>query len=329
MKKLVCILLVALMVASVGCGGGKEEIKPNTPNVGETAGKVEVPGETPEEPEGPLSLTISPKPMDIIAVGETHVVCVRKDGTVVSTDWDKRGECLVSDWTDVVKVRAAYGCTVGLRKDGTMLANGIVLEADHPMQAVLSWTDIVDFDLQSQNIAALKSDGTVIGIRKGTEQDYSEWTRVVKVATSSTVTVGLRDDGTILYSGGSGKGYDEAMLTSWTDIVDVDIHEKGVIALKKDGTVVAYDKDGQVDTSSWQNVVEVCAAEYHMFAIAEDGTVYSNTDVAKDWTDVVAIDSKGLLTAALRADGTLIATEINFNYFNEEFAEWTNIGVPE
>lgn len=118
MKRMVCVLLAALMVTSVGCGGGKEEIKPNVPDVGGTVGDVEVPVETPEETvketeevSGVLELVAGQDLQGMVACGDDHIVGLRKDGTVVVAGNCRYGEDNVGDWTDIVKVAADDICT--------------------------------------------------------------------------------------------------------------------------------------------------------------------------------------------------------------------------
>lgn len=295
MKKLVCILLAALMVASVGCGGGKEEIKSNTLNVGETAGKVEIPEETEPETTAPaLELTIAPDGMDIVDVSRDHVAAVCKDGTVVAAGKvNEYNECDVATWTDVVKVRTVYGATFGLKKDGTMLVNGKALDASDDRHGVLEWTNLVDFDVKDHNI------------------------------------VGLKSDGNVLYYGDKGGSYDEEMITAWTDIVDIDICADGVVGLKKDGTVLtAYKKE--IDTSSWQNVIAVAAHEYHVMALSSDGTIYSdNVDLVEGWNNMVGGASEDLMHIGVRTDGTVIAKSLMGNSVTAACHSWTNIGIPE
>lgn len=332
MKKLVCILMAALMVASVGCGGGKEEIKPNTPNVGETAGKVEIPEETEPETTAPaLELTIAPDGMDIVDVSRDHVAAVCKDGTVVAAGMvNEYNECDVATWTDVVKVRTVYGATFGLKKDGTMLVNGDALDASDDRHGVLEWTNLVDFDVKDHNIVGLKSDGTVVGFKNGkTPSVYQEWKDVVRVAASKMVTLAVTADGNVLYYGDKGGSYDEEMITAWTDIVDIDICADGVVGLKKDGTVLtAYKKE--IDTSSWQNVIAVAAHEYHVMALSSDGTIYSdNVDLVEGWNNMVGGASEDLMHIGVRTDGTVIVKSLMGNSVTAACHSWTNIGIPE
>ena len=52
-----------------------------------------------------------------------YVDKLKKDGTVVAVGWNEDGQCNVSDWKDIVAISAGYDHTVGLKKDGTVVAN--------------------------------------------------------------------------------------------------------------------------------------------------------------------------------------------------------------
>lgn len=323
------------MVTAIGCGK-KEEIKPNTPNVGETVGKVEVPAETPEETEPEttapaLELTIAPDGMDIVDVSFDHVAAVCKDGTVVAVGkMNEYNECDVTGWTDIVKVRTVYGATFGLKKDGTLVANGKALDEEDVRHGALEWTDLVDFDVKDGSIVGLKSDGTVVGFMNGSAPStYETWTDVVKVAASGFTTLALKSDGTVLYHGSKGGSYDEEMITAWTDIVDIDICADGVIGLKSDGTVLtAYKKP--IDTTGWNNVVAVAAHEYNVMALSADGTIYSdNTDLVADWINMLGAASDGLMHVGVRADGTVVVSALFNSHIKNTCATWNNIGFAE
>ena len=61
-----------------------------------------------------------------ISVSYFHTVGLKKDGTVVATGANEYGQCDVSDWTDIISISIlpVGSNTVGLRKDGTVLATG-------------------------------------------------------------------------------------------------------------------------------------------------------------------------------------------------------------
>lgn len=234
MKRMVCVLLAALMVTLVGCGGGKEEINPNVSDVGGTVGDVEIPVETPEETEketeevsGVLELVAGQDLQGMVACGDDHIVGLRKDGTVVVAGNCRYGEDNVGDWTDIVKVAADDICTYGLKKDGTIVVTGWLLCED-TIADMLSWTDLVDFAVNEKTAVGLKADGTVV--LSSYEADVSSWTDVVSVQLGDWVC-GVRSDGTLCTT------YQEEIPNA-TDLVMVAVKDD-IVAVKADGTVIS------------------------------------------------------------------------------------------
>ena len=54
-----------------------------------------------------------------------RTVGLKKDGTVVAIGYNDDGQCNVSGWKDIVAISAGYYHTVGLKKDGTVVAVGL------------------------------------------------------------------------------------------------------------------------------------------------------------------------------------------------------------
>ena len=61
---------------------------------------------------------------DTISAGTGYTVGLKRDGTVVAVGDNRAGECNVSGWTDIVAVSTGFWHTVGLKRDGTVVAVG-------------------------------------------------------------------------------------------------------------------------------------------------------------------------------------------------------------
>ncbi len=221
------------------------------------------------------------KDIAAVAAGGLHTVGLKKDGTVVAAGDNGKGQCDVSGWTDIVAVAA--GCqvfgakedytfiqpgdargwkklaivftvdshTVGLKKDGTVVAAGY---NDEGQCDVSGWTDIQAVAAGGVHTVGLKKDGTVVaaGNNDNGQCDVSGWTDIVKVAASWSHTVGLKKDGTVVAAGSNAAG--ECDVSGWTDIAQVAAGSYYTVGLKKDGTVMATGDIslGQCDVSSWK-----------------------------------------------------------------------------
>ena len=213
-----------------------------------------------------------------VAAGFWHTVGLKRDGTVVAVGDNDEGQCDVSSWTDIVAVAAGLSHTVGLKRNGTVVA---------------------------------------VGMNSSGQCDVSSWTDIVAVASGYHHTVGLKRDGTVVAVGNN--EYNQCDVSSWNDIVAVTAGSSHTVGLKRDGTVVAvgYNDDGQCDVSSWSDIVAVATGAYHTVGLKRDGTVVAvgnNEDNRCDvssWTDIVAVAAGGSHTVGLKRDGTVVAVGYN------------------
>ena len=280
-----------------------------------------------------------------IAAGGYHAVGLRRDGTVAAVrDNDYRrdraatvrdndyGQCDVSDWRDIVAVAAGSAHTVGLRRDGTVVAVG---RNFYGQCDVGDWRDIVAVAAGGWHTVGLRRDGTVaaVGYNDYVQCDVSDWRDIVAVAAGSLHTVGLRRDGTVAAVGWNEHG--QCDVSGWRDIVAVAAGGYHTVGLRRDGTVVAVgdNEDGQCDVSDWRDIVAVAAGSFHTVGLRRDGTVvavgdndYGQCDVS-DWTDIVAVAAGVDYTVGLRRDGTVVA--VGHNGLGQcDVSDWTDIRTP-
>lgn len=254
-----------------------------------------------------------------VSAGFEHAIFLRSDGTVLAVGRDSKGQCDVSDWTDVIAVSAGKVHSVGLRSDGTVVAAGENKEGECD---VSSWSDVVAVATGYQQTIGLRSDGTILtaGHFSG-DYDFSGWTDIVAIAGADYHVVGLRSDGTVLATGS--KYFGRTDVSDWSDIVAVSAGLYSTVGLRSDGTVVAAgsNEHGQCDVSGWTDIVEVAAGGFHTVGLRSDGTVMavgsesdSRTDVS-GWADVEHIAAGTLDTFAVRSDGTLLQCGPSSKYY--------------
>jgi len=226
-----------------------------------------------------------------IAAGNWHTVGLRRDGTVVAVGGNDHGQCDVSGWRDIVAVAAGNSYTVGLRRDGTVVA---------------------------------------VGDNYNGQCDVSGWRDIVAVSAGDIHTVGLRRDGTVVAVGYN--GYGRCDVSDWRDIVAVSAESAHTVGLRRDGTVVAVGSNlsGRCNVSDWRDIVAVAAGVSHTVGLRRDGTVVAvgnNTlgqcDVS-DWRDIVAVAAGGDYTVGLRRDGTVVAVGYN-GYGRCDVSDWRDI----
>ncbi len=102
---------------------------------------------------------------DVVAVnaGFGCTFGLRADGTVYSGGDNSWGQCNVQQWSDIVAIDAEYFCTAGLRRDGTVLVTGdLVGKSDLDQTVVAQWREITDVILSGNLLVGLRTDGTLV-----------------------------------------------------------------------------------------------------------------------------------------------------------------------
>ena len=90
-----------------------------------------------------------------VAVGVNHVAVLLADGTVLASGF---GDHLV-DWQDIVAIAAGNRCTIGVRRDGTVLFAG-----DEEFREVENWEGIKAVSASCSHVVGLMTDGRAVAV---------------------------------------------------------------------------------------------------------------------------------------------------------------------
>lgn len=229
-------------------------------------------------------------------------------------------------WDDIaVKTRAAKddfydfgnGNMAWIMSDGTVKAKG---EHYGEGQIIEGFNDIVAVAVSGERIIGLKADGTIAST--ATDEDYYKKENVVAVysdflgisylyadGTTSrswfndgallgpcgiidvNSEIMLYSDGTVVVSDNLSQEY-APYIKNWSGIVDVASTFDAVFGLKKDGTVVSADKNGNSvsEVSSWKNIVKIAADGSELIGLTFDGTLVSTNKNSKFTVESGIID---------------------------------------
>lgn len=96
--------------------------------------------------------------------GKGHTVGLKKDGTVVAVGDNTYGQCDVTTWKDIIKVATGDWYTVGLKSDGSILITGTNTPGNQYIDTEIlnECTDIIDIAAGFGHTLCLKKDGTVL-----------------------------------------------------------------------------------------------------------------------------------------------------------------------
>lgn len=246
--------------------------------------------------EGRLGEISSWQDIKAISAGWHHAVGLKRDNTVISTQFCKRyasdetpdyGQCEVSVWRDIISVSTNWDHTVGLKSDGTVVAVG---NNEKGKCEVSEWNDIIAVAAGAHYTLGLKSDGTVVAVGSNNwEQcEVSEWRDIVAISAGLVHSVGLKADGTVMATGSNRHGACE--VSKWTDIVAISAGSENTVGLKADGTVVAVGRNlsGECEVSEWCDIVAICAGRDHTLGLKSDGTVVDSCEGFKNLSPIIS-----------------------------------------
>lgn len=319
---LVCVIIVLLLLVAFLCGtiiasiSGKKNDKQSVGTASSSVQVVEVAKTIkPLTEETTVDKAVKTKREYIqIDGGLDHTVVLFNDGTVEAIGSNAKGQCDVSDWTDIIQISTMKNYTVGLKADGTVVATG---DNSDGQCNVGSWTDIIAVSAGEHHTVGLKSNGTVVAVGKNQygECEVQGWSGIVAIGAGYTNTFGLCADGTVIASG----SYTKGKIPGWSDIEAISVSDAHIVGLCADGTVKAVggNNHNQCDVSDWNNIVSISAGCAYTTGLRNDGTVLVQgvNDVgqygARQWTDIAYIATGLEHTIGVTNDGTFLAVGAN------------------
>lgn len=307
-------------------------------------GTVKRVGDVPEEWEG-RSYCDEEEWKDVVqvAAGGTHTIGIKSDGTaVISGSNSAVSQLNLDGWTDLIDVDAdnyGYGCIVGVKKDGSVIAEGnnYITGEKHDICMVDDWSDIKKVSMSGAFTVGLKNDGTVVATQRktkwntlgSTELADSEYLKTAEKLYGNSTNV-------VSFEG----------IEQWKDIVDISSKGYVVAGLKSDGTVVCavatgrlVDADGtilrnygsdsylvavkkeELNVDDWKNIIAVTASDKGIIGLKDDGTVVAVgvfADEFSEWKDIIAISDGYSHVVGLKKDGSFVKTERGLPRMQEE-----------
>ena len=211
---------------------------------------------------------------------------LRDDGAALTPD-DKMKVVNLKSGNSWLEVVPTYDGFYGVTSDGTIALANFEDVSAFKIESLQGCTKIECVETKDTDVIGLTPSGTIATMGVGpllydAGQQYKEWDNLsdISVCDRSTDLFGLTNDGTILYAGAFSSGeedfFDDADVESWTDITDISTGDSHLVALKKDGTVLAAGDNqyGQCNVGEWKDIVRVEANSDSTVGYSSTGEIY-------------------------------------------------------
>lgn len=216
-----------------------------------------------------------------LAGSESHVVGLKSDGTVVAQGLNDTNECEVSAWRNITDVAAGYGFTAGLTEYGLVAFTG---QATTSARVCRTWRDVIAIDACGNHVIGLRMDGTAYSTAADMFEGCTEvlsWSHLIDVAAGEgSRAAGLLLDGTVVTTNNVNVSNPEEFV----NLKDIVFGGEVLYGLRSDGTMVASDPEANAVVSAWQDVVEISGGGA-VIGLKKDGSLvwYGLSEEMAEW----------------------------------------------
>jgi len=213
----------------------------------------------------------------------------------------------------VVAVAAGYTFSLGLKRDGTVVAwgNYSTWPTNVPAGVPPGLSNVTAIAAGSYHSLALRSDGTVVAWgynSSGQTNVPADLRDVVAISAGTSHSLALKRDGTVV-----GWGASHATAPPGLSNVIAIAAGTGSMALKGDGTIALWGAwwSGKSIPSDLTNVVAIAGGYFSWLAVRADGRVYDSYGGERPGlTNAIAVSGSwgndGHVNLALKADHTVV-----------------------
>lgn len=288
-----------------------------------------------------------------ISAGIRYSLGVTSQGKIVTAGSNIDERCNVNSWTDIISIDGFGYLTLGLKKNGkTVIAGNMANRYNIDISTWNHIIDIATGEkfivgLKSDGTVLAQ------GHNGDGQLDVNNWLNVKDIAAGWSFSVGLTKNHELLYSGYDNGQMEEYIKNKelWKNVVAISANGGGAnekckggghtVGLNSDGTVVAIgdNKYGQCNVygKEWKNITAIAAGDWYTVGLKSDGTVLitgentiHNAYIDQDfynWKDIVDIAAGFGQTLGLKKDGTVVAIGYNNEGERDDTIDWNNICI--
>lgn len=291
-----------------------------------------------------------------IACNYNSIIAVKADGTVIAESKEKNGkydygQYDVENWSNISSISSSSYHTVGLKKDGTVIATG---NNDKGQCNVSNWNNVKKVIAYNGGTVGLKNDGTVLIV--GEDMNNIKWKRtkdIIDIAIDfydGLVIIGLTSDGKIVSNSEKYTGKDIVCLYEDGFGIDINGHiidlfsgyQSSRLDLSSDDIYEYYGGSYQYEDSDFQNIkyfmysmkdndATVMAINKNKDIITNSGVKYDIKRNPEKWKDTIYVYyntsySNGL-RFVIKSNGEIL--NLGTNIKEIDFSNFTDLKIVE
>ena len=209
-------------------------------------------------------------------VADFHAVGLKTDGTVVASGYNSYGQCNVNNWNDIISVNCSLFHTVGIKKDRTVVACG---DNSDGKCNVADWKDVKKIICDSDYTIGICNNGSVLyaGSKNAFSDDIVKWEDIKDIVTCSDyLVVGLKKDGTLIFSGSQYEDQNYGELNNLVSValagyLVVGLDNKGKIHVTGNNPVNDFSSYNAREYETWEDVLTLISFNNGFIALQKNG----------------------------------------------------------
>jgi hypothetical protein len=204
-----------------------------------------------------------------VDISLTHSLAVTTLNKVQCTGTNKKGECDVTGWTDIVQVAAGQFFSLALNSDGDVFCAGYMNGSACDVSAFSGYSITYIAAGTYHALGVISGSGEVIGVGDNSlgQLDVSTWTDIVAVDAGESHSLGLKNYDTVECAGYNSS--DQCEVSSWSGITEIGAGAYYSMGIKTGGSVEYAGKNyfGEGNVSGWSNIKHISTGFNHSVAV--------------------------------------------------------------
>lgn len=204
-----------------------------------------------------------------VDISLTHSLAVTTLNKVQCTGTNKKGECDVTGWTDIVQVAAGQFFSLALNSDGDVFCAGYMNGSACDVSAFSGYSITYIAAGTYHALGVISGSGEVIGVGDNSlgKLDVSTWSGIVAVDAGESHSLGLKNYDTVECAGDNSS--DQCEVSSWSGITEIGAGAYYSMGIKTGGSVEYAGKNyfGEGNVSGWSNIKHISTGFNHSVAV--------------------------------------------------------------